>query len=79
MLRVLFGGSGCWQIDGHDGEADAVVGDALVNLQFVDEGAGEREVDILAVVADGHDGGKFFYDSGKHDGYFRFTEFSILD
>jgi hypothetical protein len=47
-------------------EADAVVGDALVNAQLVDERTGQREIDIIAVFLDGYNGSKFFYNSGKH-------------
>ena len=47
-------------VEGDDGETYAVMGDALVNLQFIDKRAGQGEVDILAVMPDGHDSCKFF-------------------
>ena len=54
-------------LDGNDGEAHTIVGDTLVNLQFVDKGACERKIDIPAVFPDGYDGSKFFDDSRKHN------------
>lgn len=52
--------------DVDDGEADAVVCDALVDFQLVDEGACECEVDVLQFVFDGNDFCALFYDSGEH-------------
>ena len=44
-------------------ETHAIVGDALVNLQFVAEGAFHGEVNVLPVPLDVDDGGVFFNDS----------------
>ena len=53
--------------DAYHRQAYAVVGHALVNLQFVGERAVQGEVYILLVFLDGNNGCKLFDDSGKHD------------
>ena len=49
-----------------DGEADAVVGDALVYFEFAREGGGDPECLIGAVGLDGFDFAEGFDDAGKH-------------
>ena len=39
---------------------------AVVNLQLIDKRAGEREVNILAIMLDSYDSSKFFDNSRKH-------------
>ena len=51
---------------------------ALVNTEFADERTGQREVDILTVVSDGDDLGKFFYDTGKHAGRLLFSIYQFI-
>ncbi len=48
------------------GEAYAVVCDALVYLEFTDERARHRDVQIVIFVTEIRHLGIFFYDSGKH-------------
>ena len=46
-----------------DGQADTVVGDALIDLQFIHEGATQRQVQVALVLFQRNDGCGFFYDS----------------
>lgn len=50
-------------VDGDDGEAYAVVGDALVYFEFVVERAVELEGDVGAFGSDGDDGCSVFYNT----------------
>ena len=50
----------------YDGQAHAVVGDALVDLQFAAEIGAQGEMLVLSFAADGHHGRRLLYDSGKH-------------
>lgn len=49
------------------GEADAIMGDALVNFEVVGDGGGDGEMDIAAFVEDAGDGAAVFYDASKHE------------
>ena len=60
--RLLHGGDDVAGAVGADnGEAYAVVGEALVDVELVGEGALEGEVEVLLFLTDGYDGGRGFY------------------
>lgn len=60
--RLVHGSDGVGvALDFHDGEADAIVRHALVDVQFPGKGTAESEMDIVAVVLDGHYRGRSFY------------------
>lgn len=50
-------------VDGYDGEAYAVMSDALVYFEFVAERAVESEGDVGAFGSYGYDGGGVFYNT----------------
>ena len=54
-------------LDADHREAYTVVGYALVNAKFVHKRTGEGKVNIILVVNNVDDRGKFFDDSGKHN------------
>jgi len=54
-------------IDSYYGEADAIVGDALVDFEVVGDRGGDGEMDIAAFVEDACDAAAVFYDASKHE------------
>ena len=67
LQSLPHGGNGIGVVlETHNREADAVVGDALVNVQLVYKGACKRQVHIVLLVFDGHYSCHSFYNSGKH-------------
>ena len=64
LQSLLHGGDGVSGLNNvYDGEADAIVSDALVYFQFVDKGAGKGEVDVFPVTLDSYNGSEFFDDA----------------
>ena len=53
-------------VNGYDGQANAVMGDALVDAEFVYERASQSQMDVVLVVFYGDYPRHAFNDSGKH-------------
>lgn len=52
--------------DSYYGETYAVMGDALVNFQFVHKRTSQGEIDVALRFIDCREDGHFFYDTAKH-------------
>ena len=65
-------------VNGYHCEADAVVGDALVDTQFIYEGTGQSQMDVVLLVLDGNHASHRFYYSGKHKGIYDLTIYYLL-
>ena len=53
----------CVAVDGYDGEAYAVVGDGLVDAEFVGEGAAQGELEVALLACGGNYCAGGFYNS----------------
>ena len=67
----------CVAFEAHNCQANAVVGDALVDAKFLYEGAGQGEMHVVLLVFNSDHLRHCFYDSGKHCVKFKIYKFKI--
>ena len=54
-------------LDAYHGEADAIMRNALINLQLVGERTTQGKMQVILLSFNGYDNGHAFYNSGKHN------------